>query len=126
MRLGITRAFRRVHKHPRLIDLDPDNATSLFLPPDAPRESFLILCHNLPTLAALSYHLSCLLRRRVDADLRIGGDGGEKNACIYGPQVLHTYNLGIRIDGFAHGTAPARIIKAEAEVANALVEDFVS
>jgi len=40
MRLGITRAFRKVHKHPRLIDLDPDNATSLFLPPAAPREAF--------------------------------------------------------------------------------------
>jgi hypothetical protein len=123
--MGLGILLEKYNKHPRLIDLDSDNATSLFLPPTTPRESFLILCHNSPTSAVLSYHLSRLLRRRVDADLRMGSDGGGKIACIYDSQVLHAHNLGVRIDGFAHGTASAWSIKAEAEVANALVEDFV-
>jgi hypothetical protein len=56
----------------------------------------------------------------------MGSHGNRKKACIYDPQALHAHNLAVGIDNFAHGAVPAWMIKAEPEVANALVEGFVS
>ncbi len=70
-------------------------------------------------------HLSSFLRERIDANLRMRGNRNRKDARIDNSKILYTRDLTLRVNDLTHCAAPARMIKTQAKVSDAVIKSFV-